>query len=129
MTATLIILLVIVALIAVSLALGRTTREAQVVRDDEFVELEGSWIRYHVTGSGPPVLLVHGLLSSSRIWEPLARRLSDRFTVYSLDLRGFGESDKPLVGYGVRHGSRLLYSFCSRFGLSNAALVGHDRRR
>jgi pimeloyl-ACP methyl ester carboxylesterase len=43
-----------------------------------------------------------------------------------LDLRGFGESDKPLTGYGVRHGSRLLYSFCSHFRLNNAAIVGHD---
>lgn len=126
MTATLIILLIILALIGVSLALGRTTREAQVVRDDEFVELEGSWIRYRVVGEGPPVLLVHGFLSSSRIWDRLADRLSGRFTVYSLDLRGFGESDKPISGYGVRHGSRLLYSFCSKFGLGKVALVGHD---
>ncbi|WP_152670791.1 alpha/beta fold hydrolase [Rubrobacter aplysinae] len=126
MTATLIVLLIIVALIGVSLALGRTSREAQAVRDDEFVELDGSWIRYRVTGQGPPVLLVHGLLSSSRIWEPLAKRLSGQFTVYSLDLRGFGESDKPLTGYGVRHGSRVLYAFCSHFRLNNAAIVGHD---
>jgi pimeloyl-ACP methyl ester carboxylesterase len=126
MTVALIILLIIVALIGVSLALGRTTREAQSVRDDEFLELDGSWIRYRVVGSGPPALLVHGLLSSSRIWESLAERLSERFTVYSVDLRGFGESDKPLSGYGVRHGSRVLHAFCSHFGLSNMAIVGHD---
>jgi pimeloyl-ACP methyl ester carboxylesterase len=126
MVVALIILLIIVALIGVSLALGRTTREAQSVRDDEFLELDGSWIRYRVAGSGPPALLVHGLLSSSRIWESLAERLSERFTVYSVDLRGFGESDKPLSGYGVRHGSRVLYAFCSHFGLSNMAMVGHD---
>lgn len=124
--AFLIILLVVVALIAVSVALGRTTREAQSVRDDEFVELEGSWIRYRVAGEGPPVLLVHGLLSSSRIWDSLAGRLSERFTVYSLDLRGFGESDKPITGYGVRHGSRLMHAFCDRFKLGKVALVGHD---
>lgn len=126
MTTTLIILLVIVALVGISLALGRTTREAQSVRDDEFVEMEGSWIRYRVSGEGPPVLLVHGFLSSSRIWGPLADRLAERFTVYSLDLRGFGESDKPLAGYGVRHGSRLLHTFCVQFGLGNVALVAHD---
>jgi pimeloyl-ACP methyl ester carboxylesterase len=126
MTVALIVLLIIVALIGVSLALGRTTREAQSVRDDEFLELDGSWIRYRVVGSGPPALLVHGLLSSSRIWESLAERLSERFTVYSVDLRGFGESDKPLSGYGVRHGSRVLHAFCSHVGLNNVAIVGHD---
>lgn len=122
----LIILLVIVVLIGVSLALGRTTSEAQSVRDDEFVELDGSWIRYRVVGEGPPVLLVHGFLVSSKIWRALAGALSERFTVYTLDLRGFGESDKPLTGYGVRHGSRLLHAFCQRFGLVNVAVVGHD---
>lgn len=126
LTILLIILLVIVVLIGVSLALGRTTREAQSVRDDEFAELDGSWIRYRVTGQGPPVLLVHGFLSSSRIWERLAGRLAGRHTVYSLDLRGFGESDKPIRGYGVRHGSRLLYLFCSQFKLGKVAVVGHD---
>ncbi len=126
MTYFLIILVVIVVLIGVSLALGRTTSEAQSVRDDEFVELEGSWIRYRAAGEGPPVLLVHGFLVSSRIWDSLAGRLSERFTVYTLDLRGFGESDKPLTGYGVRHGSRLLHAFCQHFGLVNVAAVGHD---
>lgn len=126
MTYFLIILIVIVVLVGVSLALGRTTSEAQSVRDDEFVELEGSWIRYRVAGEGPPVLLVHGFLVSSRVWDSLAGRLSERFTVYTLDLRGFGESDKPLTGYGIRHGSRLLHSFCQHFGLVNVAAVGHD---
>lgn len=121
-----IVLVVIVVLIGVSLALGRTTSEAQSVRDDEFVELEGSWIRYRVAGEGPPVLLVHGFLASSGIWGSIAGKLSERFTVYTLDLRGFGESDKPLTGYGVRHGSRLLHAFCQHFGLVNVAVVGHD---
>lgn len=109
-----------------SLFLGRTTHEVQNVRDEEHVELEGAWVRYRVTGEGPPIVLVHGLLCSSRIWEGLAERLSGRFTVYSLDLTGFGESDKPLSVYGVRHGSRLLYTFCSHFEIRHATIVGHD---
>ena len=121
-----ILFLVVVAVLAVGFALGRTTREVESARDTEYLELEGSWIRYAVGGGGPPVLLVHGWLSSSRIWERLAGRLAQRFTVYSLDLTGFGESDKPLAGYGVRNGSRLLYAFCAHFGLSRAGVIGHD---
>ncbi len=127
MNVLIILLLAALTLFVVgSLLLGRTTHEVQNVRDEEYVELEGTWIRYRITGEGPPVLLVHGLLSSSRIWERLAGRLSSRFTVYSLDLNGFGESDKPLSGYGVRHGSRLLYTFCAHFEISHATVVGHD---
>ncbi len=127
MVAVVILVLVLVAIFLVaSLALARSSKEVESARDTEYVELDGSYIRYRITGNGPPLLLVHGWLLSSRIWDRLAEQLSDRFTVYSLDLKGFGDSDKPLTGYGVRHGGRLLYLFCSRFGLSGATIVGHD---
>jgi pimeloyl-ACP methyl ester carboxylesterase len=124
---TLTVLLVVVAVIlTASIVLGRDAREVESARDTEYVELEGVWIRYDVVGAGPAVVLVHGWLSSSRIWEQLAGRLAQRFTVYTLDLSGFGESDKPLSGYGIRNGSRLLYAFCAHFGLTHANLIGHD---
>jgi pimeloyl-ACP methyl ester carboxylesterase len=127
MSGTLIvILLLVVVLVAASVVLSRTTYQVQSVQDTEYVELEGNWIRYRVAGGGPAVVLVHGWLSSEGIWEHLAERLAQRFTVYTLDLPGFGESDKPASGYGVRYGSRLLYAFCAHFGLTRAAILGHD---
>lgn len=125
-TVMIILVLVVVILAATGAVLGRISHKVESARDTEYVELEGHWIRYSVMGSGPPVVLVHGWLSSSRIWEQLARRLAQRFTVYTLDLVGFGESDKPSSGYGVRHGSRLLYAFCAHFGLTRTAVIGHD---
>lgn len=121
-----VLVLVVLAVVALGMLLGRTSHEVESARDTEYVELDGYWIRYTVIGGGPPVLLVHGWLSSSRVWEQLARRLAQRFTVYSLDLTGFGESDKPTDGYGTRNGSRLLYAFCAHFGLTRATVVGHD---
>jgi pimeloyl-ACP methyl ester carboxylesterase len=127
MSIVLIVLFLVVAVVlAASFALGRATHEVESARDTAYLELEGTWIRYAVAGGGPPVVLVHGWLSSSRVWERLAGRLAQRFTVYSLDLAGFGESDKPLSGYGVRNGSRLLYAFCAHFGLTRASIIGHD---
>jgi pimeloyl-ACP methyl ester carboxylesterase len=127
MSAILIVILLLVCLFVVSsVALSRTTHEVDSARDTEYLELEGSWIRYSVTGGGPPVVLVHGWLSSSRIWRRLVGRLAQRFTVYTLDLVGFGDSDKPISGYGIRYGSRLLYAFCAHFGLSRVAVIGHD---
>jgi pimeloyl-ACP methyl ester carboxylesterase len=125
-TILIVLILLILLVVAASFALGRGTYEVDSARDTEFLELDGSWVRYDVIGGGPPVVLVHGWLSSSHIWEALARRLAQRFTVYSLDLTGFGESDKPLSGYGVRNGSRLLYAFCAHFGLTRASVIGHD---
>ena len=125
-TILIVILLLIVVFVAASFVLSRTTHGVESARDTEYVEIEGDWIRYGVAGGGPPVLLVHGWLSSSRIWDLLVERLAQRFTVYTLDLSGFGDSDKPLSGYGVRNGSRLLYAFCAHFGLTQTSVVGHD---
>lgn len=121
-----VILLLVGVFVVASVVLGRMTYEVENPGDLEYLELEGNWIRYQVTGRGPPVVLVHGWLTSGRIWEQLADRLAQRFTVYILDLAGFGDSDKPISGYGVRHGSRLLYAFCAHFGLTRTAVVGHD---
>ena len=127
MSIVLIVVLVLVVLVlGASVLLGRGTSEVESARDTEYLELEGVLIRYNVTGGGPAVVLVHGWLTSSRLWEQLAGRLAQRFTVYTLDLSGFGESDKPLSGYGVRNGSRLLYAFCAHFGLTRANVIGHD---
>src|SRR5215212_4562080 len=125
-TILIVLLLVVGVIVATSVALGRNAYEVESARDTEYLELEGTWIRYNVVGGGPPVLLVHGWLSSSRIWDQLASRLAQRFTVYTLDLSGFGGSDKPLSGYGVRNGSRLLYAFCAHFGLTRTGVIGHD---
>src|ERR671921_141548 len=125
-TIIVLILLLIVVLVVGSIVFSRTTYQVQSAPDSEYLELEGNWIRYRVAGGGPPVVLVHGWLSSGEIWERLAGRLAQRFTVYTLDLTGFGESDKPLSGYGVRNGSRLLYAFCAYFGLTRASVIGHD---
>ena len=125
-TILIILLLVIGVVLAASVALGRVSYEVESARDTEYLELEGTWIRYNVIGGGPPVLLVHGWLSSSRVWDQLAGRLAQRFTVYTLDLSGFGESDKPLSGYGVRNGSRVLYAFCAHFGLTRTNVIAHD---
>ena len=58
-------------------------------------------IFYHVSGTGKPLLLIHDLnvFSSSFEWSQVAERLSDTFTVYSIDLIGCGKSDKPAITY------------------------------
>lgn len=126
MSTVLILVLVLAVLVgAASFALGRASYEVENARASEYVEIEGVCVRYRVAGEGPPVLLVHGWLSSSRVWERLVERLENGFTVYSLDMKGFGDSDKPLSGYGIRRGSRLLYAFCAHFELSGVGVVGH----
>lgn len=56
-------------------------------------EIDGQQLRYLATGSGPPVVLVHGLLGGSFCWRFNVAALSRRHTTLALDLPGFGESD------------------------------------
>ena len=60
--------------------------------------LDGSGTRLHLLswqGAGPPLLIVHGNTHAGGVYEPLALRLSDRFQVNALDLRGHGLSGQP----------------------------------
>jgi pimeloyl-ACP methyl ester carboxylesterase len=79
---------------------------------------EGRWLAYTEYGKGPRVtLLLHGLLLSQRMHEPLARRLAERGNrVVTLDLLGHGRSDRPL--------DRQAYSM-TFFGEEVIALLDH----
>lgn len=49
-------------------------------------------LAYRDYGKGPPLLVVHGLFGSGRNWHSIAKRLSDRFRIFAVDLRNHGES-------------------------------------
>jgi len=56
---------------------------------------------YEVTGEGPPLMLIHGLGSSSRDWEKQVPVFATSYRVITLDLRGHGRSDKPPGPYSI----------------------------
>lgn len=66
--------------------------ELQVTTD----ELGTTRAHVRVHGSGPPLLLVHGLMTSSYSWRYVLEPLGARFTLYMPDLPGSGRSDRPL---------------------------------
>lgn len=53
---------------------------------------DGTEIAYERTGSGPPLVLVHGSTADHTRWEPVRPALAERFSVYAIDRRGRGES-------------------------------------
>jgi 4,5:9,10-diseco-3-hydroxy-5,9,17-trioxoandrosta-1(10),2-diene-4-oate hydrolase len=59
------------------------------------IRIDGHQLRYLQAGSGPPVVLVHGLLGGSFCWRFNVAALSRRHTTLALDLPGFGENDAP----------------------------------
>ena len=65
------------------------------------IEADGMRIRAAVAGSGPPLLLLHGHPQTHATWHAVAPALAERFSVVAMDLRGYGDSEKPEGG--ARH--------------------------
>lgn len=59
------------------------------------ISADGRKIAYERTGSGPPLVLVHGSLNDRNAWALVTPALSERFSVYAMDRRGHGESGPP----------------------------------
>ena len=63
-----------------------------------FCTIHGYRRAYRVAGSGPVILLIHGIGDNSSTWAPVQSRLAQRFTVLAPDLLGHGQSEKPRGG-------------------------------
>ena len=77
-------------------------------------------------GQGPSILLLHGLASSSHIWDLVAPRLSPRFRVVAYDQRGHGLSGKPSSGYGFDRLIADADAVIRTLGLGRPVVVGHS---
>jgi pimeloyl-ACP methyl ester carboxylesterase len=77
-----------------------------------------------VLGSGPPIVLLHGLVGSSRYWGGAYDRLATDHMLIVPDLLGFGRSPRPHVSYGPDDHVAALLACLDEVGANDAALVG-----
>lgn len=88
---------------------------------------DGEELFVQVTGNGPPVVLLHEWGSSHRVWEPIAHRLIDRYTVYRWDARGHaGHRPGPGRPVTITRIAHDLANLLDHFGLSRPVVVGHS---
>jgi haloacetate dehalogenase len=85
-----------------------------------------------VAGSGSPVLLLHGYPENHLMWHRVAPALAQEHTVVLADLRGYGDSGKPVPDaagdvYSKRSMARDQVSLMRQLGFAQFQLVGHDR--
>jgi len=119
-TTLMIIILLLALTIPVSLAIGRAAGALKQV------EVFGQKINYIEAGSGPNVILLHGLGDDLSIWEQTVPSLSSKYHVWALDQIGFGQSDKPFINYRVSVLVEFLNGFCKKVGIEKATLVGNS---
>ncbi len=81
----------------------------------------------HETGRGKPLILIHGLGASSYTWRKITPELAKTHRIIAIDLKGFGQSDKPLdERYSIFDQARLIQDYVTRNKLRGATLVGHS---
>jgi 2-hydroxy-6-oxonona-2,4-dienedioate hydrolase len=93
---------------------------------EEEIAIFGQKIHYLEVGSGPTVILLHGLGGNGQNWTPNLPALAAKFHVLALDQVGFGKSDKPLINYRVATYVDFLDQFCRQLKIDRASLVGES---
>src|SRR3954453_1962001 len=94
--------------------------------DEWQIELHGHRVIYRIAGSGPPVVLIHGMINSSRHWEGVARRLARSHTVIAPDLIGHGDSARPRGDYSLGAHAASIRDLLAAIGVDRATIVGHS---
>ncbi|MDQ5895350.1 MAG: hypothetical protein QG596_1611, partial [Actinomycetota bacterium] len=90
------------------------------------IEIHGQPVTYHLMGEGPPLLLVHGITSSSRTWKKITPRLAEKFTVIAPDLLGHGRSAKPHGDYSLGAYASGIRDLMVALDVPKATVVGHS---
>ena len=94
--------------------------------DEWQIDLHGHRAIYRIAGEGPPVVLIHGMVNSSRHWEAVARRLADDYTVVAPDLIGHGDSATPRGDYSLGAHAASIRDLLTAIGIDRATIVGHS---
>ena len=100
---------------------------SQFSKEGDFISVGGVNTHYIRKGRGNPLLLIHGIFSSSFVWHRNINTLSRNFDVIAIDLKGYGYSDKPADGkYSQKDIREFLIHFMDALRINKAVLIGHS---
>lgn len=80
--------------------------------------VNGIQMHYVIGGQGDPVVLLHGWPQTWYEWRHIMPALAKNYTVIAPDLRGFGDSSKPVTGYDGKTTAEDIYQLISQLGFS-----------
>ena len=90
------------------------------------VMLHGHRVRFHSSGDGPLLVLLHGIASTADTWAPVATGLAASHTVLAPDLLGHGASAKPRGDYSLGAYASGVRDLITALGHERATVVGHS---
>jgi pimeloyl-ACP methyl ester carboxylesterase len=96
------------------------------IEDVQYVVVHGYRRAYRTAGSGPALLLLHGLACDSSTWTDVMPKLAEHFTVIAPDLLGHGESDKPNADYSLGAYANGMRDLLTILGIDKVTVVGHS---
>jgi haloacetate dehalogenase len=109
--------------------MGKNPKPADVTH--EWAEVNGARLHFvHAGGSvNPALVLLHGFPQSWFMWRLILPELAARFHVIAVDLRGYGDSAKPIGVEGYDKGTMAadVHALLARRGVGRPLLIGHDR--
>jgi pimeloyl-ACP methyl ester carboxylesterase len=88
--------------------------------------VNGIQLHYVIGGHGDPVVLLHGWPETWYEWRHVMPALAKNYTVIVPDLRGLGDSSKPLTGYDGKTTAEDIHQLVAQLGFKQIFLVGHD---
>ncbi|MGC7096063.1 alpha/beta fold hydrolase [Amycolatopsis lurida] len=88
--------------------------------------LKGTSLHYRTAGTGPALVLLHGVPKTGYHWRHLVPKLTPRYTVVVPDLRGLGDSGRPADGYDSATMSDDVAELMSHLGHQEYAVIGED---
>jgi pimeloyl-ACP methyl ester carboxylesterase len=90
------------------------------------MEANGIRLHYVIAGRGEPLVLLHGFGETWYEWHDLIPSLAAHYTVIAPDLRGAGDSERPLTGYDKKTMAEDIHQLVHQLGYTKIDLVGHD---
>src|SRR6202035_2930856 len=92
----------------------------------EFRTIHGYRRAFWIAGSGPAILLIHGIGDNSTTWNTVQAKLAQRFTVIAPDLLGHRQSDKPRADYSIAAYANGMRDLLSVLDIERVTVVGHS---
>jgi len=90
------------------------------------ITLHGHRVSYRAAGSGPLLVLIHGIAENSATWREVLPGLAERYTVVAPDLLGHGDSAKPRTDYSLGAYASAIRDLLGVLGFERGTIVGHS---